>query len=119
MCLYLFSNISFRISPNNPPQNVTEPPPAEEEKKSGCSKFLGCCNKTKASSAADDEAPIQQDQHSIENEKPQKCWEKMCCKGNKVSDSNKSSGCFPKFKKDNEENWAERRDSILSEPPKK
>ncbi|GLV45579.1 stumble [Carabus blaptoides fortunei] len=109
------------ISPNNPPQNVSEQPPAEEEKKSGCAKFLGCCQKTKAPTA--DDAPIQQqeDQHSIEHEKPQKCWDKMCCKGNKVSDTNKPTGCFPKFKKgkDGEENWAERRDSILSEPPKK
>ncbi|XP_044268962.1 protein stum-like [Tribolium madens] len=51
---------------------------------------------------------------NIENDEPKpKFWERMkCCKRNKVGDT----GCFPTGKR--KESWvAERRDSILSDPP--
>lgn len=79
----------------------------EEQKKSEESGKTGCfnCRKKKPDVTI-----------NIEEDEPKpKFWDRMkCCKKNKVGDT--GTGCFPTGKR--KESWvAERRDSILSDPP--
>lgn len=76
----------------------------EPKPRTGC---FGCCSRKKAGSHERIIVNIE----DVEEEK-KSCWDKMkCCRTNKVSDK---GGWFNKKK--NEQSWAERRDSILSEP---
>lgn len=97
------------------PDKMETNPEEEMPKTKSC---FSCCKRK----------PKEGDEPIVEvepEEKPPGCWKKMkckncfkgCCKRNKVADTReKTPGCFDKMKKKkkNEDNWAERRDSIMS-----
>lgn len=71
--------------------------------------IFSCCKKKKT------ESEEQINIHDVEDAEKTKCWDRLkCCRrNNKIG----STQCCPLGTR--KESWAERRDSIMSEPPKR
>lgn len=140
--LKLYVLLFFRVPPNNHPPNSAEPPPTEEppkQKQNAISKLFSCFKKSKQPSNVENagegstlsvahnmevaESGENASIRAVEEEKPPTFWNKFCKRNTKVGDSSTNVGCLPKISKSSkgtdDGNWAERRDSIISEPPKK
>lgn len=117
-CIRFFTSIKSKFSRNKENDNKksvvstseSQPRGNEEGETDGDSEKTGCfsCGNKKIKKKSEVRINIED-----EDEEPKKsCLERMkCCGKNKVGDTS----CFPSGKR--KDSWAERRDSILSDPP--